>query len=132
MTVRDTGSEKRVYGVNDMRRTQGKVRVTVSLPAAVARQLDDQRRGLDLNRSEAVEEAVTGWVHRRIEADQDRATGLSGRLEEQRIALERQVRLSAQEVLEALKYQFSALAVFSDEELERRAEAALRRRERGR
>lgn len=115
-----------------MRRTQGKVRVTVSLPAAVARQLDDQRRGLDLNRSEAVEEAVAGWVQRRIEADQHRATGLPGRLEEQRLALERQVRLSVQEVLEALKYQFSALAGFSDEELERRAEAALRRREQGR
>ncbi len=112
-----------------MGRTKPRVRVTVSLPAAVARQLEDQRRGTGMNRSEAVEEAITAWVRRRIETDQDLATGLSERLEAQELALRRQVRLSAQEVLEALKHQFSALANFSDEELERRAGAALERRE---
>lgn len=116
-----------------MKRDRGKVRVTVSLSASVARQLEDQRRGLDLNRSEAVEKAVDEWVRRGIQADQERVTGLSQRLEEHHLELERvmerRVMLSTQEVLEMLKYQFSALADFSDDELERRAEAALRRRE---
>lgn len=112
-----------------MAAVRAKVRVTVSLDPEVARQLDEQRRGRELNRSEAVEEAVTGWVRQRIEVDQERVTGLSRRLDQQRRELEGQVRLSAQEILEALKSQFSALANFEDRELERRARAALRRRD---
>jgi urease gamma subunit len=110
-------------------RTQEKVRVTVSLPAAVARQLDEQRRGLDLNRSEAVEEAVAEWVRRRIETDQDRITGFGDRMDQQTHVLERATRMAAEIVLEALRHQFPHLQEFGSDELSRRAAARLRREE---
>ena len=112
-----------------MERTRQKVRVTVSLPAAVARQLDEQRSGLGLNRSEAVEKAVAEWLRRRIEADQGRIIGLSERMDEQSRTLERATRMAAEIVLEALRYQFPHLQEFGSDELSRRAAARLRREE---
>lgn len=111
-----------------MRMNQGRVRITVSVTPEVARQLDEQRSHRGLNRSEAVSEAVTDWVKRWIEGDEERITGRSRELERQRKALDDRIRLSSQEIIEALRHQFSSIADFEDSELERRALAALARR----
>lgn len=110
-----------------MLRTRPKTRITVSIEASTARMLDDQLRGRGLNRSEAVEEAILGWVGRRVEADQARATGLSEKLDDQARLLQSATRLAAGTILEALCYQFPALNGLSEKELRRRAEERLRR-----
>lgn len=111
-----------------MQRRSRKIRVTVSIPEEIRRELDRQAEAAGMNRSEAVEEAVTEWVVRRVEEDQERIGGLSRRLEEHRRELEERIELTGQEIAEMLRYQFRALAELSGDELERRAREALRRR----
>lgn len=117
-----------------MLRSRPKVRVTVSLDASVARQLDEQRRGMDLNRSEAVEEAIAEWVRRGVEQDRERVDGLGAKVEAQADRVDRvarqvsEARIASGMVLEALRHQFRALEEVGDDELRRRAVAALSRR----
>ena len=108
-----------------MQSNHQRVRITVSIPAEVARQLDEQRAHTEMNRSEAVAEAVTEWVERGIEADRERITGQTQAINQLRRELVAQTMLSVQEIAEMLKYQFSGLAGFEDQELERRAREAL-------
>lgn len=117
-----------------MLKSRPKVRVTVSLDASVARQLDEQRKGRDLNRSEAVEEAIAEWVRRGVEQDRERVDGLGARVEAQADRVDRvarqagEARIASGMVLEALRHQFRALEEVGDDELRRRAMAALSRR----
>lgn len=104
-----------------------KNRVTVSLPAQMLRELDRHAEAVNLNRSEAVELAVEGWVQTRIEGDQERISHLSRRLAQ----VESTVELAGQEIAEMLRMQFSGLAGVEDSDLQRRAKAALRRRNGG-
>ena len=97
-----------------MPRHGSKTKFSVVMDPVVAELLDRAMAGMGITRSAAVEEAVSEWLRRRMGQDRRR---LDGALDEARIA--------ATMVLEALRYQFPAMENISDDELRRRAMAAL-------
>lgn len=97
-----------------MPRNGSKTRFTVAVNPSVADLLDRVVAGMRTTRSAAVEEAVSEWLRRRVEQDLRRLDGTG-----------EGARLAAMMVLEALRYQFPAMREISDDELRRRATAAL-------
>jgi hypothetical protein len=118
-----------------MPRVKPKARITVTLDPALARTLDEQLRWRGMTRSEAVEQAVSEWVRRRVEEDRELVDGFRARVEAQGERAARgahEARIAAQMVLEALHYQFPSLSNVGDAEFRRRAVAALSRMGNGR
>ncbi len=106
-----------------------RVRISVSIPEEVARQLDNQRGYIGMNRSEAVAEAVTEWVARGIESDEEKISGQRSAIEAARREILAQTKQSAQELIQLMRHQFSSVAEFDDAEIERLGAVAIAKRE---
>ena len=74
-----------------MTREPNRVRMSVSLAPEIARQLDEQQAHKNLNRSEAVEQALKEWIERGIEEDQERLTGFNYWMYQRQKELEEQM-----------------------------------------
>ena len=95
-----------------------KTRITVAIDPGLAQALDARARGRKINRSVAVEEALTWWLREMAEQDGERLDRLSNGRRRRSEATEAQI--AAEMVLEALRYQFPAMEGLSDLELRRR------------
>jgi predicted transcriptional regulator len=97
-----------------VRKHGSKTRFTVAVDAGVADLLDRMVAGTKTTRSAAVEEAISEWLRRLMEQDRRRLDGVGD-----------EARIAAMMVLTALRFQFPAMQGIPDDELRRRATAAL-------
>lgn len=96
-----------------------KTRITVAIDPNLAQALDARASGRKINRSVAVEEALSWWLKIMAEQDAEELGQFSdGRRKRWSEATE--AKIVAQMVLEALRYQFPAMQDMSDYDLRRR------------
>jgi predicted transcriptional regulator len=69
-------------GRNTAKTRNQTARITTTLDSSLKRLLDVECEGRGLTRSEAVEEAISEWVARRVWEDAEDSQGVAGRLDE--------------------------------------------------